>query len=125
MKTIATTLLAVLLAAHPAYAADVAGTYKVKGWNPGAGANAAPGYGGTLAVTRQAEGYIFVWTVGKSVTKGVGFMKQIGGKSWLAACYANNGQAASVLYEVAADGKALKGEWVGDGCRIGREEATR
>lgn len=127
MKPFAATLLAasLLLVSKPAVAAEVTGTYQVRGWNPGVAVGAAPSYGGSLAVKRQAEGYVVQWTVGKSVTKGVGFVKAIGGKSWLAACYANNGEAASVLYEIAPDGKSLKGEWVGDGCRIGNEVATR
>jgi hypothetical protein len=117
--------LTLLLSASPAFAADLAGTYDLKGWNPGAATTDKPSYLGTLTLVDNGHGFDAAWVVGanKAVTHGTALAKQVGDRWALAIAFLDGPKPQVALYSVSEDGKTLEGDWTAGA--IGHERAVR
>lgn len=100
-------------------AARFAGTYAVRGTNPGGGG----GYTGTVTIRARGEVYDVTWTVGRDEFRGVG----IADGDCLAVAYTDpGGSGSNVLIYHADNAGNLSGSWAtGSLAKLGRETATR
>ena len=116
MRILISTVVALLIGASAALAADPVGTYAIKGTTPGN--NGA--YSGTVTVTRTGETYSVVWVVGGTKYIGTG----IGDKNFIAVSYKSADGTGLALY--GADGGNWAGVWTYAGGRqVGSEVWSR
>ncbi|MEZ4314902.1 MAG: hypothetical protein R3F14_43365 [Polyangiaceae bacterium] len=99
---------------------DIAGSYTVKGTNPGNSGD----YSGSLVVTKRGDVYQFSWKTGATSYDGVGVQSE----SSIGVAFASGaeGNGCSVVqYKLGADG-SLQGKWgQWGGNAAGTESATR
>jgi hypothetical protein len=113
-----TAILAVCLIA-PAYAADIEGTYKAAGSNPGGKGQ----YKGNVIISKSGETYKVVWSVGTAYI-GTGIV--VG--DVLSVAYTDEGKKwfGIVAYKIKSGGKVLEGLWSGhNGRKLGKETLTK
>jgi hypothetical protein len=107
---------AIMLSAGTAWAGDPAGTYDVKGSNPGSGT----AYSGTVTVERTGQTFRVIWKIGSETYIGTG----IGDENGLSVAYRLGNQTGVAVY--AALGANWSGVWTYAGSRtIGGEAWSR
>jgi len=113
-----TAILAICLIA-PAHAADIEGTYKASGANPGGKGQ----YKGNVIISKSGETYKVVWSVG---TAYIGTGIKVG--DVLSVAYTDEGKKwfGIVAYKIKSGGKVLEGLWSGhNGRKLGKETLTK
>ena len=117
MKRYGLALACALLAATPALAVDLGGSYKVKGKNADGSA-----YKGKAEIVVTSENTCRItWTEGSSVQNGICMRN---GSAFSAAYVFSDGTVGLVIYELADDG-SMKGLWtVADKKGVGEETLT-
>jgi hypothetical protein len=116
---LALTLLLAFCLAAPAYAADIEGTYKASGTNPGGKGQ----YKGNVIISKSGETYKVVWSVGTAYI-GTGIV--VG--DVLSVAYTDEGKKwfGIVAYKIKSGGKVLEGLWSGhNGRKLGKETLTK
>jgi len=97
------------------YAADIEGTYSVKGSNPGG----KGGYTGSVIISKTKDTYKIVWSVG-GVYIGTGIIVD----GTLSVVYVDPSSKSSglVVYKILENGKKLEGLWCAyNGTVLGKE----
>jgi hypothetical protein len=113
-----TAILAICLS-MPALAADIEGTYKAAGSNPGGKGQ----YKGNVIISKSGETYKVVWSVGTAYI-GTGIV--VG--DVLSVAYTDEGKKwfGIVAYKIKSGGKVLEGLWSGhNGRKLGKETLTK
>ena len=113
-----TVLITICLVA-PVHAADIEGTYKAAGSNPGGKGQ----YKGNVIISKSGETYKVVWSVGTAYI-GTGIV--VG--DVLSVAYTDEGKKwfGIVAYKIKSGGKVLEGKWSGhNGRTLGTETLTK
>ena len=123
LRRLAVLVMVVAVASTPLAAAQgaarFAGTYSVKGTNPGGGGT----YTGMLKIGARGGVYDLTWTIGNDEFRGIGVAQG----NCLAVAYTDPGGSGSnvVIYRIDAAGH-LAGSWATAGSdQVGSETATR
>jgi hypothetical protein len=117
--TLALTVLLAICPGSPAQAADIQGTYKAAGSNPGGKGQ----YQGNVIISKSGETYKVVWSVGTAYV-GTGIVMG----DVLSVAYTDEGKKwfGIVVYRIKSGGKVLEGVWSGhNGRKLGEETLTR
>lgn len=116
MRTLTTALATALLIASPAFAADIGGSYRVKGTN----FDGSP-YGGTAVITPSGGATCRIeWQTGGTSSAGICMLAG----SALSAAYKLGDAVGLVLYQLEPDG-TLNGVWtIADKSGSGTEVLT-